>query len=183
MLRFKGFGSHDLGLGCGHCRDVFWVWGRLCQDNVPPERRAIQGQYSTFLTCISSYGALSRWRAGLWFLAGFEGLDDAHLATAIGAWPRAHQKAVWHKRPILFCAGGRDMPRNAQMPCIGPPLGWTMRTKGVCNLQRVPWHADRSVRSHPGYVRTGWQHCVASWSRHGCSAPSWSAWCGRAGPE
>jgi hypothetical protein len=38
------------------------------------------------LTCISSCCSLSGWRAGLWFLAALEGLDDAHLASAIGAW-------------------------------------------------------------------------------------------------
>jgi hypothetical protein len=38
------------------------------------------------LTCFSSCGSLSWWRAGLWRLPPLEGFDDAHLATAVGAW-------------------------------------------------------------------------------------------------
>ena len=38
------------------------------------------------MTCISSCGDLSGWCAGLRFLAAPEGLDDAQLSAAAGAW-------------------------------------------------------------------------------------------------
>lgn len=81
--------------------------------------------------------------------------------------------------PVIALGAGRHMPakrlgpagfngrhdlelREAQMPCIGPPIGRSMIAKDVGNLQRVPWHAAAPVRSHPGYARTGWTHCATS---------------------
>ena len=48
--------------------------------------RCASGCGHGLVTRVSSCGGLSGWCAGLWFLASPESLDNAHRATAIGAW-------------------------------------------------------------------------------------------------
>lgn len=68
------------------------VWARwtpsifLHPSRYQPKTRCRLGNGRWLITCISSCGGLSGRCAGLRFLATPEGLHDAHLLTAIGAW-------------------------------------------------------------------------------------------------